>query len=105
MTSHVRHREFHFPVQVAWDEGHRTTARVGDKPPVPIATPPEFRGSDPELWSPEDALVVAAASCLTVTIAGLAEREHLPLRNVSVEADGVVGGEMTAGSVSSGSSS
>ena len=56
-----------------------------------IATPPEFRGTDPEAWSPEDAFVAAAGSCLAVTIAALAEREQLPLRGLSVHADGVVG--------------
>jgi organic hydroperoxide reductase OsmC/OhrA len=58
---------------------------------VRIATPPEFRGTDPELWSPEDAFVAAAGSCLAVTIAALAEREQLPLTDLSVHADGVVG--------------
>ena len=31
--------------------------------------PPEFKGTDPDLWSPEDAFVAAAGSCLAVTIA------------------------------------
>ena len=79
MTSQVHYREFRFPVQVGWDGARRTTARVEGKQSVRIATPPEFRGTDPELWSPEDAFVAAAGSCLAVTIAALAEREHLPL--------------------------
>jgi organic hydroperoxide reductase OsmC/OhrA len=91
MASQVRHREFSFPVEIGWDGGRRTTARVAGKPPLWIATPPEFRGSDPELWSPEDAFVAAAASCLAVTIAALAERERLPLHDLAVHADGVVG--------------
>ena len=91
MTSQVRYREFRFPVQVGWDGGRRTTARVEGKQSVRIATPPEFRGTDPELWSPEDAFVAAAGSCLAVTIAALAEREQLPLTDLSIQADGVVG--------------
>jgi organic hydroperoxide reductase OsmC/OhrA len=87
----VRHREFRFPVEVTWDGGRRTTARVDGKAPLRIATPPEFKGTDPDLWSPEDAFVAAASSCLAVTIAGLAMREGLPLRDLSVRADGVVG--------------
>jgi organic hydroperoxide reductase OsmC/OhrA len=67
------------------------TARVEGKAPLPIATPPEFRGTDPDVWSPEDALVAAAGSCLAVTIAALAQREQLPLRDLSVAAAGVVG--------------
>ena len=61
------------------------------KPPLPIATPPEFRGTDPHMWSPEDALVAAAGSCLAVTIAALADREQPPLHGVSVKADRIVG--------------
>jgi organic hydroperoxide reductase OsmC/OhrA len=91
MAPQVRYREFRLPVEIAWEAGKRTVAHVDGKPPLPIATPPEFRGTDPELWSPEDALVAAAGSCLAVTIAALAEREQLPLRGLSVKADGIVG--------------
>ena len=91
MASQVRYREFHFPVEIAWNGGRRTTARVDGKPPLPIATPPEFHGTDPDTWSPEDAFVAAAGSCLAVTIAALAEREQFPLRELSVTAFGVVG--------------
>lgn len=91
MASQIRHREFRFPVDVVWRAGRRTTAYVSGKPPLRIATPPEFRGSDPDLWSPENAFVAAAGSCLAVTIAALAERAQLPLHSLSVKADGVVG--------------
>jgi len=91
MGSQVRYREFRFPVEIAWEAGKRTVARVDGKPPLPIATPPEFRGTDPHMWSPEDALVAAAGSCLAVTIAALAEREQIPLHRLSVKAEGVVG--------------
>lgn len=83
--------EFRFPVHIEWEGGRRTTARVEGKQPVLIATPPEFRGTNPDLWSPEDALVAATASCLGVTIAALAEQKEVPLRHLEVEADGVVG--------------
>ena len=91
MTGEIRHKEFRFPVQVVWQAGRRTTARVDGKPPLRLATPPEFRGTDPDIWSPEDAFVAAAASCLAVTIAALAEHEELPVRGLSVQAEGVVG--------------
>ncbi|HEX2412182.1 MAG TPA: OsmC family protein [Solirubrobacteraceae bacterium] len=91
MPAQVRHKEFRFPVEIGWEGGRRTTARVDGKPPLAIATPPVFRGSDPELWSPEDAFVASAGSCLAVTIAALAEREQLTLHGLSVEAEGIVG--------------
>ena len=91
MRSPVRYREFRFPVEIVWEAGKRTVARVDGKPPLPIATPPEFHGTDPHMWSPEDALMAAAGSCLAVTIAALAEREQLPFHGLSVRAEGIVG--------------
>lgn len=91
MATNVRYREFRFPVEVRWQGGRRTTVRVKNKQPLGVATPPEFRGTDPELWSPEDAFVTAAGSCLAVTIAALAERDQLPLHSLSVRAEGIVG--------------
>ena len=91
MPSQVRHKEFRFPVEIGWDGGRRTTARIDGKRDLAIATPPEFRGTDPELWSPEDAFVAAAGSCLAVTLVALAERDELTLHDLSVNADGIVG--------------
>ncbi|MGN6244377.1 MAG: OsmC family protein [Motilibacteraceae bacterium] len=84
-------REFTFAVDVAWDGGRRTTASVQGKQPLDIATPPEFRGTDPDVWSPEDAFVAATASCLAVTVAALAEKEQVPLLDLDVHAIGIVG--------------
>jgi len=91
MGAQVRHKEFRFPIEVGWDGGRRTTAHVDGKPPLAIATPPVFRGTDPDVWSPEDAFVAAASSCLAVTIAALAEREEITLHDLFIKADGVVG--------------
>lgn len=87
----IRPREFRFPVKIAWEGGRRTRALVDGKVPLQIATPPEFKGTDPDLWSPEDAFVAAASSCLAVTIAGMAARREVPLLALSVEGEGVVG--------------
>jgi organic hydroperoxide reductase OsmC/OhrA len=81
-------REFRFPVDIDWQRGRRTAARVEGKRPLGVATPREFKG---DLWSPEDAFVAAAGSCLAVTIPALAEHERLPLRALDVHAEGVVG--------------
>lgn len=87
----IKHREVHFPVEITWDGGRRTSAHVVGKDSLQIAPPPQFRGTDPGLWSPEDAFVTASASCLAVTITGRAQREQLPMGDLSVRADGVVG--------------
>lgn len=91
MPPQPRPKEFRFPVEVTWERGRRTTARVEGKAPLGIATPPEFHGADPDVWSPEDAFVASAGSCLAVTILALAEREQLSLHDLSIKTDGVVG--------------
>lgn len=84
-------RQHSFAVDVSWEGDRRTTAAVAGKQSLDIAVPPEFGGIDPDVWSPEDALVAAAASCLAVTIAALAERENVALHNLDVKARGIVG--------------
>jgi organic hydroperoxide reductase OsmC/OhrA len=87
----VRAKEFHFPLSVEWVGGRRVEARVDGKPALEIAPPPVFRGTDPELWSPEDLFVASAAACLAVTFTGLAARAELPYRRLHVGSDGVCG--------------
>lgn len=80
-----------FPVRVTWPGGRHVVSYVEGKAPLPVATPPEFKGTFPTEWSPEDVLVSAAASCFGVTLVALAERASLPLHTLTVEAVGTVG--------------
>jgi organic hydroperoxide reductase OsmC/OhrA len=91
MAVTARSREFHFPATVTWLDGRRVEAAVPGKAPLEITAPPEFRGTSPETWSPEDLLVGAAASCLAVTFASLAARRGLDYSRLDVEADSTVG--------------
>jgi organic hydroperoxide reductase OsmC/OhrA len=90
-TPTVRTKEFEFPLSVEWVGGRRVAAKVEGKQPLEIAPPPVFRGTDPTAWSPEDFLVAAASSCLAVTFTGLAERDHLNYRNLTVDGNGTCG--------------
>lgn len=87
----VRPKEFHFPLRVEWIGGRRVAAHVDGKETIEITPPPEFRGTDPTTWSPEDFFVGAAASCLAVTLTGLAERAGLAYRALTVDGNGVAG--------------
>jgi organic hydroperoxide reductase OsmC/OhrA len=87
----VRAKEFHFPLSVEWIGGRRVAARAEGKPAIEITAPPVFRGTDPSLWSPEEFLVAAAASCLAVTFTGLAARAGVTYTKLKVDGDGVVG--------------
>jgi organic hydroperoxide reductase OsmC/OhrA len=87
----VRAKEFHFPVGVEWIGDRRVAAHVAGKVPIEVVPPPEFRGTDPSTWSPEDFFVAAAASCLAVTFTGLAQRAGLGFECLAVDGDGVAG--------------
>jgi organic hydroperoxide reductase OsmC/OhrA len=88
----VKSKEFRFPVAVEWSHDRTVVAHVPGKPELEIATPPEFwPDADPAVWSPEDAFASAAASCLAVTILGIAAREQLTIQALRIEAEGVAG--------------
>jgi peroxiredoxin-like protein len=83
-------KEFRFPVSVRHSGGRLTTATVSGKPELEVATPPEFKDGIPGVWSPEDLLVGAAASCYAVTVIAVAERSEIPLRELKVDGVGHV---------------
>jgi peroxiredoxin-like protein len=79
-----------FPVSIEWQERRLTTATSPGKPNVEVATPPEFRGGMPGVWSPEDLLVAATASCYAVTLLAVAERKQIELLALKVDGSGHV---------------
>jgi organic hydroperoxide reductase OsmC/OhrA len=84
-------KEFSFPVSVEWLGDTRVATRVSGKREIETSSPPEFRGKDATIWSPEDFFVSAAASCVAITLAGIAGRRGLPLHGLEVSGDGIVG--------------
>ena len=87
----MRAKEFSFPIAVEWLGDTRVATRIDGKREIETSSPPEFRGTDATIWSPEDFFVAAAASCLAITLAGIAEQRGLPLHGLNVSGDGVVG--------------
>jgi organic hydroperoxide reductase OsmC/OhrA len=87
----MRAKEFNFPVTVEWLGDTRVATRIEGKSEIETSSPPEFRGTDPSIWSPEDFLVGATASCLAITLSGLAGRGGLTLHSLIVSGEGTVG--------------
>ena len=83
-------KDFRFPVSVRLIEGRRTIASAVDKADLEIATPPEFRDGIAGVWSPEELLVSAAASCYAVTLASVLDRHEIPAHSLDVSAAGHV---------------
>lgn len=81
-------KAYRFPSSVKWLGGRLTRAVAPGKPALEVATPPEFKGGVAGVWSPEDLLVTATASCYAVTLAAVAERRGIPLRRLDVDATG-----------------
>jgi organic hydroperoxide reductase OsmC/OhrA len=88
----MKTKEYRFPVRVEWISGRSVVAGVLGKPALAVSPPAEFNPeADPAVWSPEDLLCNAAATCLAVGIARLAAKADVPLVELDVCADGIVG--------------
>ena len=85
--------EHTFPVRVEW-LGHRTVvAGVLGKKPLRVAPPPEYDPeADPTVWSPEDLLCSALATCVAVTLTGQAAKRGVPLVDLAVAVEGTASG-------------
>jgi organic hydroperoxide reductase OsmC/OhrA len=81
-------KDFRYRVGVDWEKGRVTSVSSPDKPELAVATPPEFKNGVPGVWSPEDLLVAAVASCYAVTLVAVAERRELPLHELHVSGTG-----------------
>ena len=90
-SSAPRPKTFDFPLTVNLVEGRRVAVSIDGKSSLDVVPPPEFRGTDPTTWSPEDLFVSATASCLAITFTGLAEKAEVPIASLSVEATGTAG--------------
>jgi organic hydroperoxide reductase OsmC/OhrA len=81
-------KDFRFQVDVDHPTGKTVRLTAPGKPELEIATPPEFRGGVPNVWSPEDLLVAAVASCYALTLAAVFERRAVPLHELAVAGAG-----------------
>jgi organic hydroperoxide reductase OsmC/OhrA len=81
MTVVKSHR---FPVAVHRHETGLVRANVPGKVELSVAVPPELRGRHEGIWSPEELLAAAVASCFAVTLEVVAEHMDVPLHDVDV---------------------
>jgi organic hydroperoxide reductase OsmC/OhrA len=81
-------KDFRYKVGVDWEGDRITNVSSPDKPDLTVATPPEFKNGVAGVWSPEDLLVAAVASCYSVTLVAVAERRELPLYSLHVSGTG-----------------
>lgn len=79
-----------YKTQLTWEAEKRGKLSSAGLPDLSVATPPEFSGGHPGIWSPEHLFVAAAEACLMTTFLAIAENSKLEFLRYSSEAAGSV---------------
>jgi organic hydroperoxide reductase OsmC/OhrA len=85
----IRPKSYKYTTSVLWKSEKKGTLTVAGKPPVEVATPPEFKGHE-GIWSPEDLYVAAVNSCIMTTFLAFAGRAGLAFEGYESEAEGAL---------------
>lgn len=74
-----------YQTDVDWKEGKTGETRCTGKPTVEVATPPEFGGPE-NIWTPEDLLTSAVATCIMTSALFFFERSKIALQSYKSQA-------------------
>jgi len=85
----IRPKSYKYATCVRWTGEKKGALTVAGKPPVEVATPPEFKGHE-GIWSPEDLYVAAVNSCIMTTFLAFAGRAGLAFEGYESEAEGAL---------------
>ncbi len=89
MKFQAKPKSFAYDVDVIWTSERKGRIEADGKPPVEVATPPEFKGH-PGYWSPEDLFVQAVNVCLMCTFVGTAARQQISFLDYRCHARGIL---------------
>jgi peroxiredoxin-like protein len=79
----------YYPVQLNWATDRKGILSAPALPEtITVATPPEFAGGMPGIWSPEHLFVAAVSSCLMTTFLAIAANSRLEYTGFSCAATG-----------------
>ncbi len=78
-----------YKTSVDWKAGKTGETRCGGKPVIEVATPPEFGGPE-NIWTPEDLLTSAVATCIMTSALFFADRAKIQLRSYKSNAIGTL---------------
>jgi organic hydroperoxide reductase OsmC/OhrA len=83
--------KYNFEVQLNWIQGKTGILTANDvKDVIRVATPPEFKGGIPDMWSPEHLLLSSLCSCLMSTCLALADKKQFSISHFECSAIGQV---------------
>lgn len=78
-----------YPMNLQWNAQRMGTLSSVDVPgTIEVATPPEFDGGMPGIWSPEHLFVAAVSSCLMTTFLAIATNSRLAFQDFRCPAEG-----------------
>ncbi len=83
----MRAKSYRYATSVRWTGEKKGALTVDGKPPVEVATPPEFKGHE-GIWSPEDLFVASVNACIMTTFLAFAGRAGLAFEEYESEAEG-----------------
>ena len=79
----------YYPVEIKWETQRKgVLSSIDVNSTMDIATPPQFPGGMPGIWSPEHLLTAAVASCYMTTFLSIAEKSKLIFDSFSCKANG-----------------
>jgi peroxiredoxin-like protein len=79
-----------YTTNVQWSAMRKGKLGTKGMPTIEVATPPEFPGGHPGIWSPEHLFVGSAEICLMTTFLSIAEKSKLVFLNYASEATGTL---------------
>jgi organic hydroperoxide reductase OsmC/OhrA len=90
MLKTEKHQYF-FEVQLNWQEGRKGILTANDvKDTIKVATPPEFAGGVPDMWSPEHLFLSSLSSCFMTTYLAIAEKRRFVIAHFECNAIGQI---------------
>lgn len=91
MISKTDKHQYYFEVQLNWTGGRKGMITANDvKGMIEVATPPEFSGGIPDMWSPEHLFLSSLSSSLMTTYLAVAEKKRLMVTNFTCNAIGQI---------------
>jgi len=78
-----------YEISVDWKEGKIGETRCEGMPTIEVATPPEFGGPE-GIWSPEDLLTSAVATCIMTSALFFVGRAKIQMRSYKSNAVGTM---------------
>jgi organic hydroperoxide reductase OsmC/OhrA len=91
MIAKTDKHQYYFQVQLNWQEGRKGILTANDvKDTIRVATPPEYQGGVPDMWSAEHLFLSSLSTSFMTTYLALAEKSKLAIAHFECSVIGQV---------------